>query len=122
MDWVAKALALPECFRSTSETHGGGVIQNSASDAIATIIVAARERRVRELLLAEGLQEGTPEYEDRKFDVQAKLVAIASDQTHSSGAKGALVAGTRFRSVSTRLEDNMEMTAPRLREVLEKVR
>ncbi|CRL25018.1 Pyridoxal phosphate-dependent decarboxylase [Penicillium camemberti] len=120
MDWVAKALALPECFRSTSETHGGGVIQNSASDAIATIIVAARERRVRELLLAEGLKEGTPEYEDRKFDVQAKLVAIASDQTHSSGAKGALVAGTRFRSVSTRLEDNMEMTAPRLREVLEK--
>jgi hypothetical protein len=34
--------------------NGGGVIQNSASDAIATIIVAARERRVRELLLAEG--------------------------------------------------------------------
>ncbi|KAJ5500731.1 3-beta hydroxysteroid dehydrogenase/isomerase [Penicillium expansum] len=120
MDWVAKALALPECFRSTSETHGGGVIQNSASDAIATIIVAARERRVRELLLAEGLKEGTPEYDDRKFDVQAKLVVIASDQTHSSGAKGALVAGTRFRGVTTRLEDNMEMTGPRLREVLEK--
>jgi aromatic-L-amino-acid decarboxylase len=120
MDWVAKALALPECFLSTSETHGGGVIQNSASDAIATIIVAARERRVREILLAEGLKEGTPEYEDRKFDVQGKLVAIASDQTHSSGAKGALIAGTRFRSVTARLEDNMEMTGPRLREVLEK--
>jgi aromatic-L-amino-acid decarboxylase len=120
MDWVAKALALPECFLSTSETLGGGVIQNSASDAIATIIVAARERRVREVLLAEGLKEGTPEYEDRKFDVQGKLVAIASDQTHSSGAKGALIAGTRFRSVTTRLEDNMEMTGPRLREVLEK--
>ncbi|OQD80269.1 hypothetical protein PENANT_c037G00934 [Penicillium antarcticum] len=120
MDWVAKALALPECFLSTSETHGGGVIQNSASDAIATIIVAARERRVREVLLAEGLKEGTPEYEDRKFDVQGKLVAIASDQTHSSGAKGALIAGTRFRSVTARLKDNMEMTGPRLREVLEK--
>ncbi|KAJ5770918.1 uncharacterized protein N7511_002969 [Penicillium nucicola] len=120
MDWVAKALALPECFLSTSETHGGGVIQNSASDAIATIIVAARERRVREVLLADGLKEGTPEYEDRKFDVQGKLVAIASDQTHSSGAKGALIAGTRFRSVTARLEDNMEMTGPRLREVLEK--
>ncbi|KAJ5774885.1 3-beta hydroxysteroid dehydrogenase/isomerase [Penicillium paradoxum] len=120
MDWVAKALALPECFLSTSENHGGGVIQNSASDAIATIIVAARERRVLELLRAEGLKEGTMEYEDRKFDIQGKLVAIASDQTHSSAAKGALIAGTRFRGVTSRLEDNLEMTGPRLRDVLEK--
>ncbi|KAJ6020486.1 hypothetical protein N7540_005990 [Penicillium herquei] len=120
MDWVAKALGLPACFLSTSENLGGGVIQNSASDAIATMMVAARERRVRELVLAEGLEEGTTEYEERKMDRQPRLVAIASDQTHSSAAKGALIAGTRFRSVSTRLEDNMEMTGPRLREVLEK--
>ncbi|KAJ5101409.1 3-beta hydroxysteroid dehydrogenase/isomerase [Penicillium alfredii] len=119
MDWVAKALALPECFLSTSENRGGGVIQNSASDAIATIIVAARERRVRELVLAKGLKEATPEYENCKMEVQPRLVAIASDQTHSSAAKGALIAGTRFRSVTARLEDNMEMTGPRLREVLE---
>ncbi|KAJ5560695.1 hypothetical protein N7513_003094 [Penicillium frequentans] len=120
MDWVAKALGLPECFLSTSENLGGGVIQNSASDAIATIMVAARERRVRELVLAEGLEEGTNEYDERKMDLQPRLVAIASDQTHSSAAKGALIAGTRFRSVKTGLEENMEMTAARLREVLEK--
>ncbi|CEJ61278.1 Putative Aromatic-L-amino-acid decarboxylase [Penicillium brasilianum] len=119
MDWVAKALGLPECFLSTSKNLGGGVIQNSASDAIATMLVAARERRVREMVLAEGLKEGTTEYEERKMDLQPRLVAIASDQTHSSAAKGALIAGTRFRSVSTRLEENMEMTASRLREVLE---
>ncbi|KAJ5638357.1 Aromatic-L-amino-acid decarboxylase [Penicillium lividum] len=120
MDWVAKALGLPECFLSTSKNLGGGVIQNSASDAIATIMVAARERRVREMVLAEGLEEGTNEYDERKMDLQPRLVAIASDQTHSSAAKGALIAGTRFRSVSTKLEENMEMTATRLREVLEK--
>ncbi|KAJ5129097.1 hypothetical protein N7526_007263 [Penicillium atrosanguineum] len=119
MDWVARALALPECFLSTSENRGGGVIQNSASDAIATMMVAARERRVRELVLAEGLQEDTMEYEERKMDLQPRLVAIASDQTHSSAAKGALIAGTRFRSVTTGLENNMEMTASCLREVLE---
>lgn len=119
MDWVAKALHLPGCFLSSSPNGGGGVIQNTASDAIATIIVAARERRVRELVLAEGLKEGTTEFEERKMDRQPRLVAIASDQTHSSAAKGALIAGTRFRSVSARLEDNMEMTGPRLREVLE---
>lgn len=119
MDWVAKALGLPECFLSTSENLGGGVIQNSASDAIATMIVAARERRVHEMVLAEGIKEGTMEYEERKMDLQPRLVAISSDQTHSSAAKGALIAGTRFRSVTTRLEENMEMTGPRLREVLE---
>ncbi|KAJ5902603.1 hypothetical protein N7495_003131 [Penicillium taxi] len=120
MDWVAKALAMPKCFLSTSENLGGGVIQNSASDSIATVIVAARERRVRELVLAEGFKEGTEEYEERKMDLQPRLVAIASDQTHSSAAKGALIAGIRFRSVKTRLEDNMEMTGSGLREVLEK--
>ncbi|CAL5865863.1 uncharacterized protein PFLUO_LOCUS69 [Penicillium psychrofluorescens] len=120
MDWVAKALGLPGCFLSTSENNGGGVIQNSASDAIATIMVAARERRVREMVLAEGFKEGTAEYEDRKMDLQPRLVAIASDQTHSSAAKGALIAGTRFRSVTARLEDDMGMTGSRLREVLEK--
>ncbi|KAF7715062.1 Aromatic-L-amino-acid decarboxylase family protein [Penicillium ucsense] len=120
MDWVAKALGLPECFLSTSENLGGGVIQNSASDAIATMLVAARERRVREMVLAEGLQEGSMEYEERKMDLQPRLVAIASDQTHSSAAKGALIAGTRFRAVPTRLDENMEMTGARLREVLEK--
>ncbi|KAJ5151350.1 Aromatic-L-amino-acid decarboxylase [Penicillium canariense] len=119
MDWVAKALGLPECFLSTSKNLGGGVIQNSASDAIATMLVAARERRVREMVLAEGFKEGTTEYEERKMDLQPRLVAIASDQTHSSAAKGALIAGTRFRSVPTCLEENMEMTGPRLREVLE---
>lgn len=120
MDWVAKALGLPGCFLSTSPNGGGGVIQNSASDAIATVMVAARERRVREMVLGEGLKEGTHEYEERKMDLQPRLVAIASDQTHSSAAKGALIAGTRFRSVTTGLESNMEMTASRLREVLEK--
>jgi len=120
MDWVARALGLPECFLSTSKNLGGGVIQNSASDAIATMMVAARERRVREMVLAEGHKEGTTEYEERKMDLQPRLVAIASDQTHSSAAKGALIAGTRFRSVMTGLEHNMEMTASRLRKVLEK--
>ncbi|KAK5800438.1 hypothetical protein VI817_002650 [Penicillium citrinum] len=118
MDWMAKALSLPECFLSSSK--GGGVIQNSASDAIATVITAARERRAKELALADGMEEGTPEFEDRKIGHQGKLVAIASDQTHSSAAKGALIAGTRFRAVQTQLADNMEMTASRLRKVLEK--
>lgn len=119
MDWVAQALGLPQCFLSTSENGGGGVIQVSASDAIATVMVAARERRVREQALSEGFKEGTTEYEDRVMELRPRLVALGSTQTHSSTAKGALIAGTRYRSVTPRLEDNMEMTGPGLRAVLE---
>lgn len=119
MDWVAQALHLPPCFLSTSENHGGGVIQVSASDAIATVMIAARERRVREQAREEGLQEGTLEYEDRVMELRPRLVALASNQAHSSTAKGALLAGTRYRSVAARLEENMEMTGERLRTVLE---
>ncbi|RHZ43391.1 putative aromatic-L-amino-acid decarboxylase [Aspergillus thermomutatus] len=119
MDWMAKALGLPECFFSSSENKGGGVIQVTASDAVATVMIAARERRVREQALAEGLKDGTAEYEDRVMELRPRLVALGSNQAHSSTAKGALLAGTRYRSVTARLEDNMEMTGPRLREVLE---
>ncbi|PYH89553.1 aromatic-L-amino-acid decarboxylase [Aspergillus ellipticus CBS 707.79] len=118
MDWLAHALALPPCFLSTSENRGGGVIQVTASDTVATMMIAARERRVTELVLAEGLQPDTVEYEDRMMDIRPRLVALASNQAHSSTAKGALLAGTRFRSVGARLEENLEMTGPRLREML----
>lgn len=119
MDWLGKALALPECFLSTSANRGGGVIQGSASESVATMLIAARERRVREKALAEGLKEGTREYEDRVMDLRPRLVALGSDQAHSSIAKAALIAGTRFRTIPTKLEDNMEMTGEALRAVLE---
>ena len=119
MDWVGKALGLPDCFLSTGETHGGGVIQGSASESIATMMVAARERRLRDRVLSEGLIEGSQEYEDRIMELRPRLVALASDQAHSSTAKGALIAGTRFRSIPTTLEDNMELTGSALRVALE---
>ena len=121
MDWLCRALALPECFLSTSDTRGGGVIQVSASDAIAAVTIAARERRVNELVIQtdNNIKQGTPEYEDRVMELRPRLVALGSDQTHSSTAKAALIAGTRYRTISTRLEDNMEMTGAALRKVLE---
>ncbi|RAL06721.1 putative aromatic-L-amino-acid decarboxylase, partial [Aspergillus homomorphus CBS 101889] len=119
MDWLAKALALPECFLSTSANRGGGVIQVTASDTVATMMIAARERRVTEQVVAEGLAPDTVEYEDRMMELRPRLVALASNQAHSSTAKGALLAGTRFRAVPARLEDNLEMTAAGLRATLE---
>lgn len=121
MDWMAQALGLPGCFLSTSENRGGGVIQMSASDAVATVMIAARERRVHAQAKAEGLKEGTIEYEDRVMDLRPRLVALSSSQAHSCTAKGALLAGTRYRAIQVDLENDMALTGPELRGMLEKL-
>ncbi|KAJ8534622.1 hypothetical protein K7X08_016350 [Anisodus acutangulus] len=40
LDWLAKALKLPDEFLSTGQ--GGGVIQGTASEAILVVLLAAR--------------------------------------------------------------------------------
>ncbi|KAJ9638950.1 hypothetical protein H2199_006811 [Coniosporium tulheliwenetii] len=93
LDWVAQMLGLPEEFLSKGE--GGGVIQGTASEAIAVCMVAARERMLGRMLEREGLKEGTEEWEERKGELRGRLVALGSEQAHSSTQKGAIVAGTR---------------------------
>ena len=113
LDWLARLLNLPRCFLSDGE--GGGVIQGSASEAVVTVMVAARERYLNGM--CEGL-EGE-EREQRKAEVRGRLVALGSSQTHSCTAKGALIAGVRYKSVPCRLEDDMAMTGAGLQGVLE---
>ncbi|EDN11123.1 predicted protein [Histoplasma mississippiense (nom. inval.)] len=124
MDWLAQALGLPDCFLSAAASRsgrstGGGTIQGSASEAVATVIVAARERHVRAKAMAEGLVEDTPEWEDRTMEMRTRLVVLGSDQTHSCTAKGARIAGVRYRAIPTRLEENLAMTGDALRRMLE---
>lgn len=120
MDWVARALALPDCFLSTSPGGGGGVIQGSASEAIVTTMVAARERYLRLQADAEGLKEDTMERDDRIAFLRGRMVALSSDQAHSSTQKGALIAGTRYRSIATSLSADLSLTAPRLETALQR--
>ena len=116
MDWTAKILALPEVFLSSGK--GGGVIQGSASEAIVTCMVAARERFVRRQIAREGLTD-EEEIEDRSCELRGKLVALASDQAHSSSQKAATIAGTRFRSIPTQHKDAYSLTGPALRSKIE---
>lgn len=113
LDWLAQLLGLPESFSSKGE--GGGVIQGSASEAIVTVMVAARERALN--LLSEGL-EGK-EREDRIDSLRGKLVALGSEHAHSSTQKGAIIAGTKFRTVPGLQEDNFEVTGKSLQSVLD---
>jgi aromatic-L-amino-acid/L-tryptophan decarboxylase len=119
MDWVAKTLALPDCFLSTSAGGGGGVIQGSASEALVTTMVAARERYLRLKADAEGLKDGAMERDDRIAFLRGQMVALSSDQAHSSTQKGALIVGTRYRSIATSLSEDLSLTAPRLQTALQ---
>ncbi|MCY3538737.1 MAG: pyridoxal-dependent decarboxylase [bacterium] len=73
VDWVVDLLGLPSWWKTTD--RGGGVIQQSASDAVHTALVVAREEATRR-----GAQPG-------------RWVAYVSSQAHSSVEKGAKVAG-----------------------------
>ncbi len=77
LDWMADMLGLPERFKSSSA--GGGVIQDSASSAALTALLAARER-------ATG-------YATNEQGCDGRLVAYVSSQTHSSVEKGVKIAG-----------------------------
>lgn len=118
MDWMAQTLKLPSGFHSKGS--GGGVIQGSASEAIVTVMVAARERYIRRQIEREGLKN-EEEIEDRSCEIRSKLVAMASDQAHSSSQKAATIAGTRFRSIGTRHADAYAMKGRTLRKKIEEL-
>src|SRR6266480_4837321 len=71
LDWLARALALPGKFLST--TSGGGVIQDTASSAILCALLTARERATN--------------FKSNRSGVQRKLCAYTSTQAHSATEK-----------------------------------
>src|ERR1700688_993910 len=77
LDWLVSMLGLPEKFLSTNS--GGGVIQDTASSAALCALLAARERATN--------------YLSNKKGCDGRIVAYASNQTHSSLEKAAMIAG-----------------------------
>jgi aromatic-L-amino-acid decarboxylase len=113
LDWLAKLLNLPKCYLSS--THGGGVIQGSASEAIVTVMVAARDKYLRETTAhLSGL-----ELENAVAHKRSALVALGSEAAHSSTQKAAQIAGVRYHSVPVSRENNFAMTGVELEEVIQ---
>jgi aromatic-L-amino-acid decarboxylase len=115
MDWLCNLFALPPCYLSSGA--GGGVIQGSASEAIVTVMVAARDKYLRETTA--HLPADSEELEDAIMRKRSRMVALGSDMAHSSTQKAAQIAGVRYRSVPTSLESNFAMTGPALQKVLD---
>ncbi|KAJ3566974.1 hypothetical protein NPX13_g6939 [Xylaria arbuscula] len=107
LDWMARAFALPPCYLSTGPTYGGGVIHGTASEAIATVLVAARDKYLREATAHITDEE---EREDAIALRRIKLVALGSVATHSATKKAAQIAGVRFRAVPVHAEDGSSIS------------
>ncbi|TQV96210.1 hypothetical protein V2A60_003351 [Cordyceps javanica] len=119
MDWLAKALALPACYLSGGPTHGGGVLHGSASEAILTVMVAARDRYLARVTA--HLPDGEDK-EERLWRHRSRLVALGSAGAHSSTKKAAQVLGVRFDTVPVDAAGGYAMTGPALAAKLAQLR
>lgn len=135
LDWLARMFALPDVYLSTGPTRGGGVIHGTASEAVVTVMVAARDKFLREATshlasndnnaMHNTLDHDTAEFDDPRQEAMAhlrsRLVALGSAAAHSSTHKAALIAGVRFVTVPTvRAPDGggYVMTADALRKTI----
>lgn len=82
MDWTARALGLPDAFRFDSDGPGGGVLQDTASSAVLSCLIAARERATEGRTATTGLDQSV-----------SPLVAYTSKHSHSSIEKGVRLCG-----------------------------
>ncbi|KAG8530107.1 uncharacterized protein KY384_005589 [Bacidia gigantensis] len=113
LDWMAKLLHLPDCFQSSEK--GGGVIQGSASEAVVTVMVAARERYINRACSNLVGEEKCC----RETYLRNHLVALGSEQSHSSTAKAAIIAGVKYKAIHTELDDSLAVTGTSFQRMLE---
>ncbi|KAJ3147138.1 hypothetical protein HK101_002254 [Irineochytrium annulatum] len=91
LDWMAKAIGLDDSW--LSHGAGGGSIQGTASEAVAVVLIAARQRKLDELRAERNLTD------EEVWAIQGKLIAYGSTQTHSCTKKAATIANVRFRTI-----------------------
>ncbi|HKJ40646.1 MAG TPA: pyridoxal-dependent decarboxylase, partial [Sunxiuqinia sp.] len=77
LDWLVDMMGLPQHFKTTD--RGGGVIQDTASNALLTALLCAREKKTN--------------FAANRTGDTSKLVAYISTQTHSSAEKAIKIAG-----------------------------
>eukprot|EP00106_Octopus_bimaculoides_P008024 XP_014775466.1 PREDICTED: aromatic-L-amino-acid decarboxylase-like [Octopus bimaculoides] len=108
LDWLAKALKLPDCFLSTSDGPGGAVIQGTASEATLVAVLSARTKFLHKL------KEENPGMEDGI--ALTKLVAYNSTQSHSSVERAFLIALVKHRSLKA--DDKRALRGETLRKAI----
>jgi len=104
LDWLVEMLGLPSAFLSIGK--GGGVIQDTASSATLSALLAAREKATNSEMNEEGC--------DRS------LVCYTSSHAHSSLEKAVKIAGIGRKNLRLiDVDDNFAMRPAALRKAIE---
>ncbi|KAJ8939239.1 hypothetical protein NQ318_015197 [Aromia moschata] len=119
MNWLGKLLHLPEHFLNCSDGPGGGVIQayktyfqGSASETTLLCLLAAKEKKVRDLKAL------NPDLNDT--EIKTKLVAYSSDQSNSSVERAGLLGSVPMRLIPA--DEDGKFPANKLLEAMRKDR
>ncbi|KAK7794687.1 hypothetical protein R5R35_008018 [Gryllus longicercus] len=90
LDWLGKAIGLPEEFLTFSEgSKGGGVIQTSASECVLVCMLAARAQAIKRL------KQQHPFVEEAVL--LSKLIGYCSKEAHSCVEKAAMISFVKLR-------------------------
>ncbi|XP_061892727.1 histidine decarboxylase [Entelurus aequoreus] len=97
MDWLCRALGLPDFFlHQHRDSRGGGVLQSTVSESTLVALLAARKDKILQLDQDQDL--------DLDLDpsvLNSTLVAYASDQAHSSVEKAGHISLVKIRFLPT---------------------
>jgi len=105
LDWLANMLKLPEKFKSGST--GGAVIQDTASSAALSAVLAAREKKTY--------------FQTNDTGCLGNLIAYISNQTHSSVEKAIKIAGIGKNNLRLiEVDENLAMRADSLEEAIQR--
>ncbi|XP_023083004.1 histidine decarboxylase isoform X2 [Piliocolobus tephrosceles] len=110
MDWLAKMLGLPEHFlHYHPSSQGGGVLQSTVSESTLIALLAARKNKILEMKMSE------PDADESCLN--ARLVAYASDQAHSSVEKAGLISLVKMKFLP--VDDNFSLRGEALQKAIE---
>lgn len=109
MNWLGKMIGLPDTFLHVDkDSKGGGVIQTTASESTLVCLLAGRTQAIRRF------HEHTSGFQDS--EINAKLVAYCSDQSHSSVEKAALIGLVRMRFIEA--DEKLSLRGKPLRQAI----
>uniref|UniRef100_A0A8D1LT87 Histidine decarboxylase n=1 Tax=Sus scrofa TaxID=9823 RepID=A0A8D1LT87_PIG len=113
MDWLAKMLGLPDHFlHHHPSSQGGGVLQSTVSESTLIALLAARKNKILEMKASEpGADESC---------LNARLIAYASDQAHSSVEKAGLISLVKMKFLP--VDDNFSLRGEALQKAIEEDR
>ncbi|KAM9309276.1 aromatic-L-amino-acid decarboxylase-like [Pholidichthys leucotaenia] len=93
LDWLGKMMQLPEFFIAGTTGPGGGVIEQTASEATLVSLLGARDKAIKRAQVDDPHRSAA--------EILSKLVAYTSEQAHSSVLRAGLVSQVKMKTVPT---------------------